>query len=60
LYQAADTVSELEGHIESVKRNLKEAEEQRQRQVRELEQLHKQDKFHIETLHEKQVSSSSV
>lgn len=52
-------MSELEGHVESLKRNLKEAEEQRQRQVRELEQVHKQDKYHIETLHEKQVSTDA-
>ena len=26
----------------------------------EIEQVHKQDKFHIETLHEKQVSASLI
>ncbi|XP_053390838.1 centrosomal protein of 112 kDa-like isoform X2 [Mercenaria mercenaria] len=56
--KAAETVSELESHIDQLKRNLKDAEEQRQRQIRELEQVHKQDKFHMDTLHEKQLSSA--
>ncbi|XP_053390844.1 centrosomal protein of 112 kDa-like isoform X3 [Mercenaria mercenaria] len=57
-FKAAETVSELESHIDQLKRNLKDAEEQRQRQIRELEQVHKQDKFHMDTLHEKQLSSA--
>ncbi|XP_052261816.1 centrosomal protein of 112 kDa-like isoform X1 [Dreissena polymorpha] len=56
--KSSESISELEGHIDSLKRTLKDAEEQRQRQVRELEQVHKQDKYHQETLHEKQLSAA--
>ncbi|XP_052772842.1 centrosomal protein of 112 kDa-like isoform X2 [Mya arenaria] len=56
--KATETISELESHVDQLKRNLKDAEEQRQRQMRELEQVHKQDKFHVETLHEKQLASA--
>ncbi|KAL4239252.1 hypothetical protein ACF0H5_000069 [Mactra antiquata] len=56
--KAAETVAELEAHVDQLKRNLKDTEEQRQRQIRELEQIHKQDKFHMENLHEKQLSSA--
>ncbi|KAL3875698.1 hypothetical protein ACJMK2_033626, partial [Sinanodonta woodiana] len=55
--KASESISELEQHVDQLKKALKDAEEQRQRQLRELEQLHSQDKFHTHALHEKQISS---
>ena len=59
LIKASETVAELESHVEQLKRAVKESEDSRQRQVRDLEHVHKQDKFHIETLHEKQVAGGA-
>ncbi|KAJ8307985.1 hypothetical protein KUTeg_012859 [Tegillarca granosa] len=53
--KAADTISELEQTIEQLKKSLKDSDEQRQRQIRELEQIQQQDKIHMENLHDKQM-----
>ena len=58
ILQAAETVSELEAHIDSLKRQLKDSEDNRVRQIREQEQVHKQDKYHVENMHEKQVRTT--
>ncbi|GFO39281.1 centrosomal protein of 112 kda-like, partial [Plakobranchus ocellatus] len=53
--KAADTISELEDKVDQLKKSLKDTEEHRHRQVRELEQGHQQDKVHLENLHDKQI-----
>ncbi|KAK3093597.1 hypothetical protein FSP39_017877 [Pinctada imbricata] len=55
--KAADGMSELEQTIDSLKRSLKDAEDQRHRQMREIEQSNQQDKLHQENLHDKQMRS---
>ncbi|XP_064613051.1 centrosomal protein of 112 kDa-like [Liolophura sinensis] len=55
--KAADTISDLEQHMDHLKRSLKDSEDQRQRQIRESEQVYQQDKLHVENLHDKQVRS---
>ncbi|GFS06657.1 centrosomal protein of 112 kDa-like [Elysia marginata] len=53
--KASDTISELEDKVDQLKKSLKDTEEHRHRQIRELEQGHQQDKVHLENLHDKQV-----
>ncbi|XP_033734026.1 centrosomal protein of 112 kDa-like isoform X4 [Pecten maximus] len=58
--KAADNISELDNHVDQLKRALKDAEEQRQRQIREMEQVQQQDKIHLENLHDKQTRSMKL
>lgn len=50
-----DTIMSLEQQVIQLKQALKDVESQRQRQVRELEQSHKQDRLHADNLHDKKV-----
>ena len=58
--KAADTISDLEQAVDTLKRSLKDAEEQRQRQMREMEQVQQQGKIHLENLHDKQVRTMKL
>ncbi|XP_021353692.1 centrosomal protein of 112 kDa-like isoform X2 [Mizuhopecten yessoensis] len=58
--KAADNLSELDNHVDQLKRALKDAEEQRQRQIREMEQVQQQDKIHLENLHDKQTRAMKL
>ncbi|XP_067932050.1 centrosomal protein of 112 kDa-like [Watersipora subatra] len=52
-----DTILSLEQSVIQLKQNLQDLEAQRQRQVRELEQSHQQDRQHSDNLHDKKVRS---
>ncbi|XP_063427730.1 centrosomal protein of 112 kDa-like isoform X4 [Mytilus trossulus] len=58
--KATDTISDLEQSVDQLKRSLKDAEEQRQRQIREMEQVQQQGKIHLENLHDKQVRTMKL
>ncbi|XP_066292704.1 centrosomal protein of 112 kDa-like isoform X1 [Branchiostoma lanceolatum] len=53
--KAHDHIGDLEAHVSQLKQSLQESEHERQRQMRELEAVHQQDKMHKENLHEKKV-----
>ncbi|XP_078612009.1 centrosomal protein of 112 kDa-like isoform X3 [Branchiostoma floridae x Branchiostoma japonicum] len=53
--RAQDQIGDLEAHVSQLKQSLQESEHERQRQIRELEAVHQQDKMHKENLHEKKV-----
>lgn len=53
--KATDTIAELETQVNQLKQALQDAEFQRQRQLRELESTHKQEKLNLEHLHEKKI-----
>ncbi|XP_022103456.1 centrosomal protein of 112 kDa-like [Acanthaster planci] len=55
--QSAETIRELEQHVQDLKQQLQESEHRRQRELRDLESMLKQDKLHQENLHEKQILS---
>ncbi|XP_073246209.1 centrosomal protein of 112 kDa-like [Porites lutea] len=53
--KATDTIAELESQVTQLKQALQDTEFQRQRQLRELEAAHKQEKLNLEHLHEKKI-----
>ncbi|KAL9956211.1 hypothetical protein ACROYT_G037657 [Oculina patagonica] len=53
--KATDTIAELESQINQLKQALQDTEFQRQRQLRELESAHKQEKLNLEHLNEKKI-----
>lgn len=53
--KATDTIAELETQVNQLKQALQDSEFQRQRQLRELESAHKQEKLNLEHLHEKKI-----
>ncbi|XP_035824981.1 uncharacterized protein LOC101862025 isoform X2 [Aplysia californica] len=53
--KSADSISELEEKVDQLKKSLKDSEDHRHRQIRELEQGQQQDKVHVENLHDKQI-----
>lgn len=53
--KATDTIAELETQVTQLKQALQDTEFQRQRQLRELEATHKQEKLNLEHLHEKKI-----
>ncbi|XP_033097473.1 centrosomal protein of 112 kDa-like [Anneissia japonica] len=57
LSKSVDTISELGQQIQELKKSLQESEQQRQRQFREWESIQKQDKMHMEHLHENKLHS---
>ncbi|XP_038047309.1 centrosomal protein of 112 kDa-like [Patiria miniata] len=57
LAKSVDTIRELEQHIQDLKQQLQDSEHRRQRELRDLESMLKQDKLHQENLHEKQIMS---
>ncbi|XP_071946216.1 centrosomal protein of 112 kDa-like [Antedon mediterranea] len=57
LAKANDTINEMMQQIQELKKSLQESEQQRQRQLREWESVQKQDKMHVEHLHENKIHS---
>ncbi|CAH1794459.1 unnamed protein product [Owenia fusiformis] len=55
--KADDHISDLEDQVSQLKQSLQDAENERFRKIRELEQVQQQDKLHTEHLHEKKVRS---
>ncbi|XP_070580132.1 centrosomal protein of 112 kDa-like isoform X2 [Ptychodera flava] len=55
--KSSDSIRDLEQQVMQLKQSLQESEHQRQRQVRELEAVQKQDRMHMEHLHDKKVQS---
>ncbi|XP_064628434.1 centrosomal protein of 112 kDa-like isoform X2 [Lineus longissimus] len=55
--KSADTIADLEHHVNQLKKSMEEVDTQRQRQIREMEQVQQQDKMHLEHLNEKKIRS---
>ncbi|XP_074647781.1 centrosomal protein of 112 kDa-like [Tubulanus polymorphus] len=54
--KSADITADLESHVAHLKQAMQELENQRTRQIREMEQVQQQDKLHLEHLHEKKIN----
>ncbi|XP_046555303.1 centrosomal protein of 112 kDa-like [Haliotis rubra] len=55
--KAADAVRDMEIQLESMRRSMQESDEQRQNQIRELDQVRQQEKLNFENQLDKQIRS---